>query len=93
MWAVGRVVDPDGKPAGTEGTPNEGDNLVHVQSDSAEKELLRFKRSALKEWDATHDQAESVDDITRMNAFSEASLLHILRKRMLETHKIYTSVV
>ena len=90
MWAVGRVVDPEGKPTETDHTANNRDSVVHVQSNSTGKALLSFKRSALKEWDATHEQAKSVDDITQMNAFSEASLLHILRKRMLENYKIYT---
>ena len=93
MWAVGLVVKPEGKPAETDYAAKDRDIAVHVQSNSTGKVLQSFKRSVLKEWDAAHEEAESVDDITRMNAFSEASLLHVLRKRMLENYKIYTWVV
>ena len=90
MWAVGHVVDPSGKRMDIDTAPSDGDALVHVQPKAPAHEALCFRRAELHAWDPTHERAECVDDITQMNAFSEASLLQVLRKRMLENRQIYT---
>ena len=61
----------------------DGDGQQHQQQ-------LVLPESSLRPWDATHEQ-DFPDDVTRITAFSEASLLLAIRRRF-ENLQIYTYV-
>eukprot|EP00939_MAST-03C_sp_MAST-3C-sp1_P001014 g1014.t1 len=51
-----------------------------------------YKKSELKVWDKQHDAEEVAEDATLINGFSEASLLLLMKRRLIEKFNIYTYV-
>ncbi len=85
---LGPVTAPKNRPTQTpRGQPI---RYYKVQSeDNGQTHIL--PETSIRPWDLTHDSGEVLDDVTRINAFSEAPLLAAIQRRFLDL-QIYTYV-
>jgi hypothetical protein len=90
LYKVGLNLGPGEAPSrtGPAGTAHAAKAHVRVQTESGECKTL--SEDSLRPWDPTHEH-DIPDDVTRITAFSEASLLQAIRRRF-ETLLIYTYV-
>ena len=90
LYKVGLNLGPSEAPAARGTGPGTHAAKAHFRVETESGECKTLPEDSLRPWDPTHEH-DIPDDVTRITAFSEASLLLAIRRRF-ETLQIYTYV-
>jgi len=90
LYHKGLNLGPADKPKGASSTDSSGNDIQYFEIQQQDSQRTVLPGSSIRAWDAVHEQ-EFPDDVTRISAFNEASLLIAIRRRFENLHT-YTYV-